>query len=171
MAVKGEKDGLKAAIDAVGGVGAPRVDQGEQMTLLQSALPLGEVGNAEQIAAAERGAGRPKGARNRRTQEFIDDMLAITGKSPGEVLARRMIADPKELATKLNISIAEADERIHKAAEALLPYFHQKLPQAIELDRGVVDLIINVGSAPAKTLNAQAASVEIIDTKKSEQNQ
>jgi hypothetical protein len=171
MAETGEKSGAKAAIEALGGVGAPRAAQAAQGELLPAALPLDGLSNAEQNSSADRGAGRPKGARNRRTQEFIDDMLAITGKSPGEVLARRMVEDPIVLAKRLNIAVEEADKRIHQAAEALLPYFHQKLPQAIELDRGVVDLIINVGSAPVKTLDHQPVAVEIIEPEKSEENQ
>jgi len=165
---------VKAAIDAVGGVGAPRVDQAEQIPLLpevQPVLPLGGSGNAEQVVAAERGAGRPQGAKNRRTQEWIDQMLAIHKVSPGEFLMRVMLKDLQELRTELKCDLLEAFDRKLDAATALLPYFHQKLPQAIELDRGIMDLIINVGSAPVKTLDAKATSVEVLEPKKSEQNQ
>ena len=68
------------------------------------------------------GAGRPKGAQNRRTRLLADKLLGA-GKCPAEALVR--IAEQAEADGKMDLAL--------DAWKAVLPYVHAK-PKAVELD-------------------------------------
>lgn len=129
------KPGLDAALTAL----APERDaparEGEQLSLLpaQAAKAAQFDGLAGTAVAAEarRGPGRPKGAKNRSTQEWRDYLLA-QGSSPLLQLLRVANANPIELATVLGCKPLEALDRILAAADKLAPYLHQKMPVALE---------------------------------------
>lgn len=77
----------------------------------------------------ERGRGRPKGAKNRRTEE-LREYIEATGITPAEYLVGVM-RDPT----------ADPVER-RQAATALLPYAHRKQPVAVDLGGADVTLIL-----------------------------
>ena len=71
---------------------------------------------------ARPGAGRPKGSRNKRTED-IEEMLERLGCNPLEVLAMIAINDKDSLGEEKNIPIALRQ----KAASDLMPYIAPKL--------------------------------------------
>lgn len=78
-----------------------------------------------------KGAGRPKGARNKRTvfwQRWIDQ----SGQHPIEFLASVFRGRVDEVAAKHGLTRSEALNAMIRAAEAVLPYVEQKLPIAVE---------------------------------------
>lgn len=76
---------------------------------------------ASNRGGARPGAGRPKGARNRRSQALADRLLEA-GQCPAEALVR--IAEEAEAAGNLTLAL--------DAWKAVLPYVHAK-PKPIEL--------------------------------------
>lgn len=142
-------DGLKSALDLAIGQGQagapPGAAAAEQLPLLSD--PKVEFARNVDLQVVEgegpRGPGRPKGSRNKRTEEWIEFILANYG-SPLVHLAKTMVADPADLAKAMGVKRAEATMRQQAAAIALLPYIHQKLPQSIELDKGVTVLNLTV---------------------------
>lgn len=116
---------------------------GEQLTLASIDELLNQA--TPQAAAARRGRGRPKGARNRRTAEMLEFLERLGYEPPMLKLARIAAADTRTMATALGCRRIEAFDRQQRALEALLPYWHQKLPQAHEVDaRGVTALFLGV---------------------------
>jgi hypothetical protein len=97
-------------------------------------------------ARAKRKAGRPKGARNKRTHDF-ERMLAAHGPDPAVVLAK-ILADSEEAMVersramdpeKRRLSYADARAMRIRCAEALLPYRHGKKPVQVDATiRGVM---------------------------------
>ena len=111
-------------------------------------LPLREDGSAVDEATdpsdgeVSRGPGRPPGARNRRTQEWVDYILSKYP-SPLEALASTYARPVEALAKELNCSRADAYKIQQQAAVNLAPYIHQKQPMAMQIEgKGMVQLII-----------------------------
>lgn len=151
MSAEGTKDGLVAALDALGA--APEVPAGaEQMALLPDVVS-GEAG----------GSGRPKGARNRRTQEWVDFLLA-RHRAPLEVLAEVMTKGPDALRAELGCERLEAFDRWLRVAEALLPYLHQKQPMAIQADGGgVLPIVLGVTADGVRAMGIDPAAGNVIE--------
>lgn len=134
------KDGLPAAIDALVGADPGRVaeepEQFEFEDLL--GLPRPENGLSEASRAGvevtallgTRRAGRPPGARNRKTREWVDYLLARYP-SPLEGLLQLASTPVAVLAQALGCTPLEALQAQTRAREAALPYLHQKLPQEL----------------------------------------
>jgi len=139
---EGGKIGLAAAVEVLGPGEAPR-GEGEQLML--AGLPLGEVGRGEAAAPAieaERKGGRPPGARNRRTMEWVEYMGGRY-RSPLIVLAEIYSRPVDALAMELGCTRYEAFQLQLRAAEQLAPYLHQKLPLAVEFEgKGLVALTV-----------------------------
>ena len=131
----------------------------------QSMLPLfGDVpemfvidGDAEDAA---RGPGRPKGAKNKRAQDFADYILGQCG-SPLMVLGKTYSRPVEALAKQLKCSLEKAFAFQQAAALGLAPYLHQRLPQAIEveLEKALPGLVIGITKAYSE--NADHTTVEI----------
>ena len=125
----GEKQGVTAAIEAIG-PGEPPAAAGQQAELFDNAaapVPL-----APSAGRSGPQGGRPAGSRNRRTQEWVDFILAQY-RSPLIVLAETYSRPVEDLARELGCNKLEAFERQQAAAVALAPYLHQRQPQAIEV--------------------------------------
>lgn len=108
------------------------------------ALQPGLFAEAEQQPAApavENRGGRPVGARNRRTEEYARFLRARHG-DPLDVataIAARNITAAGELenlAFDLGMKPAEAADFWLRTLNAVLPYLHQRMPQAVVLNRG-----------------------------------
>jgi hypothetical protein len=101
--------------------------------------------------------GRPKGARNRSTEQWRRFLISQYG-NPLEELLRIGMSSPREIAEEMGLKrfarfdgteceagldLAEAAKHKRAALEAALPYLAQKLPVAIEAvgkERGVLIL-------------------------------
>jgi hypothetical protein len=127
--------------------------EAEQLALLE-----GE-GEASAALPAVRGPGRPPGARNRRTVEVARWLIAQHGDplAAATRIAARDIAAPDglaNLARELGMERAQAAEFWLRAVNAVLPYLHQRQPQALLLNPGApqgeaVPLIIDAEAADA----------------------
>lgn len=80
----------------------------------------------------ERKAGRPKGAKNKSTKEWVDYFLSTVKESPLIFLGRLYAQETKALARKIQCKREDALKLQISAANAVLPYVHQKQPIAIE---------------------------------------
>ncbi len=173
---------MATAVELLGGMGDLGLGGDEQAELFADAddAPM-------PMPAAERTGqpGRPKGARNRSTEEWRRHILSRY-RSPAVFLAEMYSRTPAQLAAELGLfkfhegklvtaPVIDAQGRVacdengrelrqpvlatgeaaamqQAAAIALLPYVHQKLPQAIELTpptRGLVILEELGDDAPA----------------------
>ncbi len=148
---------------ALQGVIADRPDDGAGQDDLFGELPgRPAVAGVPAIVASEgkRGPGRPKGSRNRSTEEWRQFVLS-RHRSPLVQLAEIAEATPEELARAWGLyryeyyqgeRVAEhldtgaAAARKVEAMRALLPYLHQAQPQAVEM-RGEQRAIIVIGDA------------------------
>jgi hypothetical protein len=91
---------------------------------------------------ARRGPGRPPGTLNRRTEQWVKLILARYA-SPLVALAETYHRPVQELARELGCTKLEAFQEQQKAAIALAPYLHQKLPLALHIEgKGVVPVVL-----------------------------
>lgn len=155
------KLGLHAAVEAATAAArdAAPAPIGEQMPLLPLSVK-GALDEAENSVPTSRGAGggrpgRPPGARNKRTQEWVDYLLSRY-RSPLIALAELYSRPVQELAGELGLKHPNFDQLVELlrlqvfAAKELAPYLHQKQPMAVQVDqRGVVQLVLEGGPAPA----------------------
>jgi hypothetical protein len=144
--------GIPTAVSLVG-VDMP-ADEPEQLDL----LGLPERGSSP---APRRGPGRPAGARNRRTQEWVE-YLQSRYASPLEVLAQIATAPIAELAKALGCKPLEALQEKRQAAIALAPFLHQRQAIAVDVtNRREVRLIIETGGE-LELADDRAEFVEIV---------
>jgi hypothetical protein len=175
---QGNKSGLSAAL-AETGAGTPPAAGGEQLALLPEPV-LPEVPRT--LAPA---GGRPRGSRNRRTQEWVDYLLG-QGRSPLEFLHSLYQRPAKQLAQELGLymyhegelithcgepvlAVGEAFRRQVEAAVAIAPYLHQKLPLALDV-KGKTAGVIVVGELPAEG-TAEHQALNLFMAGESEENQ
>ncbi|MFA7504242.1 MAG: hypothetical protein WCZ28_06050 [Burkholderiaceae bacterium] len=157
------KEGLTAAIEALGGAGEPPAAEVDQAELFEAEAPL-PMPPAKGVSGPK--GGRPKGARNRRTQEWVEYLLSRY-RSPLVFLLETYHRSPRELAEQLELykyhegklvlapvldvngvhlrdaegalrwkpalATGDAAEIQVRAAIAALPYLHQKQPLAVEI--------------------------------------
>lgn len=149
MASEETREGLATAVETVmaEGDGSPPAG-GEQLPLLPGTGPEAEPGSNGPPSDAPRGAGRPPGARNKRTEEWIA-YLRHKGysKPPLEVLAELYSATEAELVKDHKVKPEDAAKLRRDCAVAAAPYWHQKQPMAVSVDaKGVVYLSFNMPS-------------------------
>lgn len=126
--------GLATAVEIVleqrGAASMPEPLRPQQQLSLLGDQPA----EGEPVPEGERkGPGRPSGARNRRTEAWVDYLLG-KHKSPLEFLAEVFTKDRKELCRDLGCKPIEALKLQIDAAGTLAPYLHQKQPQAVQID-------------------------------------
>lgn len=98
----------------------------------RSSLP-GKAGSGSEILPVERRRGRPKGAQNKSTKEWVEYFLSQVKESPLLFLGK-LYAMPTELLARKIISKREDALKMQiAAANAVLPYVHQKQPVALEI--------------------------------------
>jgi hypothetical protein len=140
------KQGLTAAIEALGAGQVLPAEAGQPDLFEEADAPL-------PIPPAARSGpkgGRPAGARNRRTEEWVSYLLGRY-RSPLVFLLETYSRTPAQLAEQMQLykfhegelvkdadgnpvlATGEAADIQVKAAIAALPYLHQRLPQAIEV--------------------------------------
>lgn len=148
------KAGISSALDLLGATAEPDEAEVEQLAMFEAG-PLGE--NLLQVPGTVgiKRRGRPNGARNRSTEEWrefllnqhrspLQTLLEIAN-MPLELLEARLGYLGKDK-TKLDLLKVQID-----AAQACLPYLHQKQPQAVELGDGTLPILL---------LGGEVASVE-----------
>jgi hypothetical protein len=141
------KSGLATAVELAGGIGELGSEGGDQVELFEPDAPLPMPPAARGKSGPQ--GGRPKGARNRSTQEWRQYLLGRY-RSPLVFLLEAYSRTPAELAAQLGLykyhegklvrgadgepvlETGEAFKRQVEAAVAALPYLHQRLPIAIE---------------------------------------
>lgn len=123
--------GVRAAIEAVGGAGAPPAQPAAEQLDIETAIAA--TGGASSPPGPPQAPviGRPKGAQNRSSREWRA-WFAGSGRQPLEFLASVYRQSTEELAAKLDCSPLAALEKQIQAANACLPYAAQKQPLAIE---------------------------------------
>lgn len=145
----------------------------------QSRLPLADSGvlaiememqptKAAAVAAAHR-RGRPRGSRNRRSEDLVRYILSRHA-HPLLVLADTYSRPAHVLAAELGCTAKEAFDLQLRAADMLAPYIESKKPVAVQVDSRVIQLTINAGGA-AEALPEAADGVHLALTMESEQNQ
>lgn len=113
-------------------------------------LPLLELGEPEEFLEVEddedggkRAPGRPKGSRNKRTEDFIG-YLRSRYRSPLEGLAVTWSRPVLQLAAELNCTLQEAHGLQLEAMRAALPYWEQRLPIKLDIDAAGLPTIITM---------------------------
>lgn len=124
----------------------------------QSRLPLADPGVLAlemQIQPTKQGAvqaahrrGRPKGSRNRRSEDLVRYILAKHS-HPLLVLAETYSRPVHVLAAELNCTPLEAFQLQQRAATELAPYIESKKPVAVQVDSRVIQLTIHAGEPDA----------------------
>ncbi len=163
------KEGLATALEAVD-LGEPPSDEAEQLEL--AGVPLAPAATADGSKPLERGPGRPVGAKNKRTEAWVEFMLGQY-RSPLVVLAETFSRTIGELAIELECDKVEAFKIQMAAAKELAPYVHQRMPQAIELPASnPIAIIIGdvvAGSDAAAAAGEMGVDIELV--KNPEENQ
>jgi hypothetical protein len=139
-------------------------------------LPLPAVASPtplDQAPDGPRQPGRPRGSRNKRTEETIAFILARY-RNPLVVLAETYSRSTAELARLLSCKKREAFELQLEAAKQLAPYVASKMPQALEVDdrRAVaLTLIVAPDMAPrgSPTIDQMPQSARVIESKEKQE--
>lgn len=132
------KSGMAAAMDVAMAQHA-EPEEPVQENLLGLPEPKTEAGRA--LVAARR-AGRPAGARNKRTQRNVEWLLS-RHRDPREVLLAIVETPIDELAATLGCKPMEALQEVRLAAQAVLPYTAQRMPLSVDVtDRKIIHLNI-----------------------------
>lgn len=103
--------------------------------------------DAEEDPAGDRGPGRPKGSRNKRTQHTLEYLQAMGYEDPLRGMAELWSRPASVLADELGCTVLEAMDRQMDARKAALPYWHQKLPQAIVIDKNAAMTVLTIDAA------------------------
>ena len=180
------KEGLKAAMEAAEAAGAmdparARPAPAAQLPLLPAEVEPEEdaegdmsdvlttgAGPLDQALAEfgagrgtpRRSAGRPKGARNRSTEEWRK-LLLSTHRSPLLVLADIYSMPVEELAARLHCDRIEAIKIQMAAARDVAPYLHQRLPQAVEITGDALPMMVL--QMPSAAAAPGDGAVQVVD--------
>jgi hypothetical protein len=144
MAAKLAAEGTSVALTGAGGENPAAEDgAGDLFAGLDQEFAAFDCDTIAPPAPAKRGAGRPKGSPNRSTLQLQRYLMSRGYRDPAEFLAATMSMDTRALAAKLaghadtsRVSFNDALDVLdlqRRAAGELLPYFHKRLPQAVEL--------------------------------------
>ena len=102
--------------------------------------------------------GRPPGSPNRTTVQLQKLLLAKGYRDPAEFLAAIQSMDVADLAEALACDKIAAATLQVRAAEKLMPYFHQMLPQAVEVKGDAPRKLIVMGDLVQNILQNQGVS-------------
>lgn len=126
--------------------------EAEQMDLL--GLPEPRTADGVAFIAQRTGkAGRPLGARNKRTQKTVEWLMSVY-QDPRAVLLAIAQAPVDELCARLNCKPMEALQEKRLAAIGVLPYIAQRQPLAVDFtERKIVYLNLIDGTVSAGDSN------------------
>lgn len=155
--------GLKAALAIVGVSGGLVDDDGQQVDLFEAEAPLPLPATAKGVSGAK--GGRPKGARNRSTEEVVrwflnqhrsplSVMANIYGRDTGELVDALQAMADKHVSVKVQ---QDGTDRVVgairvdpiavlklqlAAAQAVAPYIHKQQPKALEIEQRQRGLVV-----------------------------
>jgi hypothetical protein len=155
-------------------------DEAEQLDLWDAPLSASELfaaradagpiaGLVQVIEQARTGrAGRIKGSRNRRTEDFIKyisqfgsdpavTLMEIHSQTPEELMARSSMLDLRED----RLSYRDAQALRVRCAEALMPFLHSKQPVAIDATIRGVMVVEEITSGIGPMIEAEAEFVPV----------
>ncbi|MFA5580517.1 MAG: hypothetical protein WDA25_01030 [Paracoccaceae bacterium] len=160
--LRGAAADIAAAADAAGDVVPPPA--------VQARLPLADadaLGMALQVQPVRgqavgpaRRVGRPKGSRNRRSEELVRFILKQHS-HPLLVLAQTYSRPVHVLAAELGCTPLEAFQLQQRAAVELAPYIESKKPVAVQVDQRVIQLTIHEGDAAGGGAGAASNGMEM----------
>lgn len=147
----GKKDGgLKDALDldqavaALAGDGAAEPEV--QLAMFRDQSVFGTLKTPEGREIRRGGPGRPRGSKNRTTQDLVR-LIEATGRHPVLAMAE-IVATPIDVIAKtLGCKKLEAAEYHRKVMSDLAPYVAQKLPTAVQISGANAGmLVVNLGA-------------------------
>ena len=122
------------------------------------------LGLPETKALAEvqaRKAGRPRGARNQRSEDVAKFVIEQMGDPlMRQVAVATMPLDELMAATRMTAAEALAEQRL--AAGLVLPYLHRRMPQAVEVN-GAAFVYLTIRDGVATPLNPSNEIVGIVE--------
>lgn len=127
-------------------------NRGDQLPLLPAIrdeveiVDIGDQDLPHSGGAGKKGPGRPQGSKNRRTVEFIEYLKKLGYSDPLRGLAEVWSRPIEVLAAELGCSKLEAFDRQVDAMKAAMPFWHQKMPQAVVIDETASMTLITVDS-------------------------
>lgn len=153
-----QRDGLEPAIEGMHKSHTPAANDGAgDVDLFTAELSLFD----EATIPPPRGRGRPPGSPNRTTVQLQKLLLAKGYRDPAEFMAALASMDTKELAERLSCTKLEAIAVQQRAAEKLMPYFHQAMPQAVELKGDVPRKLIVMGDVVQNIVSDQGVRQDV----------
>lgn len=149
--------GLPAGAREPGPADEPLLPLGDAtaITLELAASPNDRTGAVQRA----RGRGRPKGSRNRRSEQLVQFILSQYS-HPLITLAQTYSRPVEVLAAELQCSRADAFALQMRAASELAPYIESKKPVAVQVDSRTISLTIHQG-APGDAAG-DAAGVDLV---------
>lgn len=151
------RSGLDPVIQGMQSTHTPAANDGAgDLDLFGAELDLFE----QATIAPPKGKGRPPGSPNRSTVQLQKLLLAKGYRDPAEFMAALQSMDTKELAEKLSCGKLEAAQLQLRAAERLMPYFHQAMPQAVELKTDTPRKLIVMGDVVQNIVTNQQVSLD-----------
>jgi hypothetical protein len=157
--------GVKRALELAGAGQAVKPAGPQQLSM--PALEPADPALLPASAARKPGPGRPPGARNKSTDEWVRYLLAQTeGRSPLYQLLRRSVMSLDQLKAELSCSLYEAAVEQRRCAEAVAPYLHKRMPIAVEgAGLGGIHLALQVtpGMVAGTDLGAMLAGAKIVE--------
>lgn len=160
--MSGEKSGVQAAVELLEKDGTFVFGQeGGQFDLALGEISTfsGAVGDFD----INRKPGRPKGSKNKRTQELAKFIKKKHG-HPIIALAQIAFTPTVELAQQLKIKVVDAFDRQVAILEKLGEYTDQKMPRAIEVQgEGLIQFILGVTPDRAEDIAKQGDGSRIIE--------
>lgn len=114
----------------------------EDMLEAREELGYGASGRAVAELARDKRHGRPKGARNKRTDDFARWLLSF-GQHPAKTMMEIQATPTEVLMEASKKPYLECLDRRIRCAEALMPYLESKKPVAVDMTfTGIADLVI-----------------------------
>lgn len=176
MVSKMATEGTSVALTGAGAGNPAAAGDGEGDGDLFGELDLEVAAFDRSTVAPPRRAGRPKGSPNRSTLQLQRYLMSRGYRDPAEFLAATMSMDVRQLAARLaghedasRVSFDQALDVLdlqRRAAGELLPYFHKRLPQAVEVTgEGARPLIMIMdGAVGAASAGAGAETMSAFES-------
>jgi len=130
-------NGIEAVVAQAQAEAGDVLEAATQLPLLPAAPAMPAAGGG---GDGGRRGGRPKGARNKSTEDFRQYVLARY-RSPLIAMAETFSRSVADLARELDCDRLEAFKLQLRAMESLAPYLHQRLPQAVQIENKGLPLL------------------------------
>lgn len=160
-------DAIAAQLDddemQLGLFSAPASEVGQALTelALRGETRGSDAGKAALVlVAGRRGAGRPPGARNKRTEATIAHLLGRY-RDPRAIALERIQMHPADLAAALGCSISEAEDKQRLWAVAVMPFLHARITPEVIDNRQVIHL--HLGGLGEGAMPASGGAIRVLE--------